>query len=294
MPATRRRQPFLIYAAFALAIILLAGCSAVRIVYNQADTILPWIADDYFDLEAAQRQDFDARLDPLLKWHRREQLPDYIKFLGEMKQRSQRPLTRDDAVWLIEGSKSRFRTLTDKGTPDAVELLATLTPDNIRALEKHFDKVNQKFAREHRLNGTAEERRRARLERTLKRIREWTGALTPAQETRITALNDTIPYTDHLRQQDRQRRQKEFVALLNTRHNKVEFERALRAWFRDWEKGRPPDMHAALNDGYEKRITLYLEVERMLTQQQRTHLQQKLQDYMDDLSALVAQRVAGN
>ena len=276
-----------------LLLLLLAGCSTVRIAYNQADTILSWMAHDSFDLDAAQRQDFNARLDPLLKWHRQEQLPDYVKFLAAMKLRTQRSLTRDDAIWLIEGSKARFRTIAAKGAPDAAELLATLTPENIQALEKHFDKVNQKFAREYKLNGTAEDRRRARLERTLKRIREWTGTLSRAQEERVIALNDTIPYTDHLRHQDRQRRQKEFLAILGTRHNKAEFSRVLHPWLADWEKGRPPEMHAALNDGYEKRIALYLEVERMLMPQQRANVLQKLQDYSDDLSALIAQRVAG-
>ena len=272
---------------------LLSGCSAVRLAYNQADTLLAWMADDYFDLDAAQKQDFDKRLDPLLTWHRHQQLPDYARFLGDVKQRAQREVTRADALWLIEGAKSRYRSSISKGTPAAVEWLATLTPANIKAMEKQFAKVNQKFAHEHKLNGTAEERRRARLERTLKRIREWTGTLTQAQEERITVLNASIPYTDHLRQQDRQRRQKEILALLATRHHKIEFARALSGWLADWEKNRPPEQHAALNDGYDKRIALYLEVERMLTPQQRAHLQEKLQDYIEDLNALAEKRTAG-
>ena len=286
------RSNGLVTVLLAFSFVLLSGCSAVRFVYNQADTILAWLADDYFDLDAAQKQDFDKRFDPLLSWHRHEQLPDYARFLGDMKQRAQREVTREDALWLIEGTKSRYRTSLIKGTPEAVEWLAALTPANIKALEKQFDKVNQKYAREYKLNGTVEERRRARLDRTLKRIREWTGALTHTQEERIAVLNESIPYTDHLRQQDRQRRQKEILALLATRHHKTEFARALSPWLADWEKGRPPELHAALNDGYDKRIALYLEVERMLTPQQRAHVQQKLQGYIDDLNALAAKRVA--
>ena len=269
-----------------LAVAALPGCSAVRVVYNQADTLLSWMADDYFDLDHTQKQDLNTRLAPLLIWHRREQLPEYARYLGEIKQRAQRPVTRDDALWLIEGAKARLRVIASKGTPDAVELLSALTPENIKALERRYDKINQKFAREFQLTGTPEDRRRARMDRTMKRIREWTGTLTHTQEERITALNDAMPYTDHLRQQDRQRRQKELLVLLGMRHPKTEFARALRVWFSDWEKGRPAEMHAALNEGYEKRIALYLEVERMLTPQQRAHVQQKLQSYIDDINAL--------
>lgn len=293
MYAPPLRSNRLVTVLLALSFALLSGCSAVRFVYNQADTVLAWMADDYFELDAAQKKDFARRLDPLLTWHRHEQLPDYARFLGEVKQRAQREVTREDALWLIEGAKSRYRTIAGKGTPDAVELLAVLTAENVKALEKQFDKVNQKFAREHKLNGAAEERRRARLDRTLKRIREWTGTLTHTQEERIAVLNESIPYTDHLRQQDRQRRQKEVLALLATRHPKTEFARALSRWLADWEKDRPPELRAALNDGYDKRIALYLEVERMLTPQQSAHLQQKLQGYIDDLNALATKRVTG-
>lgn len=281
-------------ALLALAIALLAGCSAIRIGYNQADTLLAWRADEYFDFDPAQKQDFNTRIDRLLKWHRHEQLPDYARFLGEIKQRGQRQLTREDALWMVDGVKARFRTIALHGAHDAADLLATLTPDNLRALEKQFDRANQKFAREYKLNGSLDDRKRARLERTLKQIRQWAGALTPAQEERIAQLNNAIPSNDALRHQDRQRRQKEFLALLKLRQNKAEFAPRLRAWLADWEKGRAPEFDKAQTEVIEKRMALYLEVERMLTPQQREHVLGKVQDYIDDLRTLTSQRTAEN
>lgn len=271
---------------------VLSACSAIRIGYEQADHLLAWMADDYFDLDPAQKQDFGGRIGRLLKWHRHEQLPDYVRFLSEAKQRGQRALTRDDAVWLVEGAKTRFRMLAEHGAADAAEMLATLTPDNIRALEKQFGKVNQKYLREYKVNGTPEERKRARLQRTLKQVRDWAGPLTHAQEDRIAALNNAIPNADPLRHQDRLRRQKEFLTLLEQRHDKARFAPQLRVWLANWEHGRAPDYEKALTDIYDKRIALYLEVERMLTPQQRQHWLQKLQGYIDDLQALTAQRVS--
>lgn len=272
------------------AALLAGGCSAIRIGYGQADRLLAWIADDYFDFDASQKQDFHARIDRLLLWHRYEQLPDYARFLGEIKQRGHRQLTRDDAAWMIEGVKSRYRTLARHGIHDAAELLLTLTPENIRALEKQFDKVNQKFVREYKLNGTPAERRHARLERILKQVREWAGALTHAQEERISTLSDAIPNTDALRHQDRQRRQREFIALLKLRTNKAAFTTQLQGWLVDWERGRTPEFDRAQDEATEKRVALYLEVERMLTPQQRDHVLRKLQGYIDDFNALAAKR----
>lgn len=285
---TNLRHHWHCVAWLTLCFALLSGCSAIRIGYNQADTILAWMADDYFDFDTAQKQDFNTRINRLLKWHRHEQLPDYAKFLTEIKRRGQRPLSHDDAMWIVDGVKARFRAIARHGAPDAAELLATLTPDNMRALEKQFDKVNQKFVREYKLNGTPEDRKQARLERTLKQMRQWAGTLTQAQEERITHLNQAIPSTDALRHLDRQRRQNEFVTLLKSRHSKAEFTPQLQAWLVDWEKGRTAESNRALNDATEKRVALYLEVERMLTPQQREHVLRKLQDYIDDLHALTA------
>ncbi len=294
MSFSRLRRHGLRALVLALSLALLSACSAIRIGYNQADTILAWMADDYFDFDAAQKQDFNTRIDRLLKWHRQEQLPDYARFLTQIKQRGQKQVSRDDAAWMVEGAKARFRAIAQHGAPDAAELLATLTPDNIRALEKQFAKTNQKFAREYKLNGTPDDRKRARLERTLKQVREWAGTLTHAQEERITALNDAIPSTDVMRHQDRQRRQQEFLALLKLRHDKSAFVPQLQAWLTDWEKGRALSFEKAQADAFDKRVALYLEVERMLTPQQREHVLHKLQEYIDDIHALTAKRATTN
>lgn len=273
---------------FALSLVLFAGCSAIRVGYNQADTLLAWMADDYFDLDATQEQDFRARIDRLLKWHRAEQLPDYARLLAEIRQRGQQPMTREDAAWIVESAKARFRMIAIHGAPEAADMLATLTPDNLRALETQYDKINQKFVREYKLNGTLEERKRARLERTLKQVRDWAGPLTHAQEERIAALNNAIPNADHLRHQDRMRRQKEFMALLGQRQNKTAFAPQVRTWLVDWDKGRSAEFEKLQTEIYDKRVSLYLEVDRMLTPQQREHVLRKLQGYIDDLRLLAA------
>lgn len=294
MPIRTLRQRWIRILLLALVLSLLSACSAIRIGYNQADTLLAWMADDYFDFDTAQKQDFHARIDRLLKWHREQQLPDYARFLTDIRKRGQHRLTATDAEWIVDGVKARFRTIARYGAPDAAEMLATLTPDNIRALEKQYDKVNQKFVREYKLKGSIEDQKRARLERTLKQIRDWTGPLTHTQEERIKALNEAIPSTDAMRHLDRQRRQKEFLALLQLRHNKAEFAPQLQTWLTDWEKGRAPAFDKAQHEATEKRISLYLEVERMLTPHQREHVLHKLQDYIDDINALAARRAPNN
>ena len=277
-----------------VALTLLAGCSAIQLGYSQADILLAWTANSYFDLNAEQKRDFDRRIDKLLAWHRREQLPEYVHFFSAIKERTQRPVTRDDAVWVFEGFKERFRTVVRHGADDAVEMLATLNADNIHALEQEWIEANRKFVREYHIDDTPQERHQARLKRTLKTIRDWTGSLTHEQEERIATLARAIPDSDPLRHQDRVRRQKEFRALLELRHNKTDFASRLRDWMPNWEQGRTPEYEKTFEEAYEKRIALYVDLARLLTPQQRAHVQNKLQNYINDMKALSAKHTASN
>jgi hypothetical protein len=258
----------------------------IRIGYDQADSIAAWKADEYFDFDSSQKTDFRSRFERLHAWHRQEQLPDYAQFLSEVKLRVQQPVTREDAVWLVEGVKARYHLFAAHASRDAAEMLATLNPDNIHALKHQWERDNRRFVREHRLEGNSEERRRSAVEHALKQIREWVGHLTPEQEERITALHAEIPLLQHLRHQDRMRRQREFLQLLEMRADMREFETKLRHWLVHWDQGRSPEYARLQAEAYEKRIAFYLTINRMLTPRQRTALLDRLQNYIDDFQRL--------
>jgi hypothetical protein len=258
----------------------------LRFGYDQADSIAAWKADEYFDFDASQKNEFRLRFERLHAWHRREQLPDYAQFLAAVKHRAQQPVTREDAVWLIEGVKARYHTFATRGSRDAAEVLATLSADNIRALKHQWERDNRRFVREHRLEGNSEERRHAALEHALKQIREWTGSLTLEQEEHISALQAEIPLVQHLRHQDRLRRQREFLQLLELRGDKRDFETKLRHWLIHWDQGRAAEYARLQAETYEKRVAFYLAIERMLIPRQRTAVLDRLQNYIDDFQRL--------
>jgi len=285
---THPPSPFALHRFVLLLLLaaLIAGCSALRLGYRQADIILAWRADDYFDLDAQQKHELDRRLDRLLHWHRYEQLPEYAAFLGTAVRKAQPGLKREDVAWFVDGFKARYRIIVDRGAADAADLLATLAPEQIVALQKRYDKVNQKFASENELDGSVEKRKRARLKKTLRRIEDWAGSLTREQEQKIAALLDPIPLIEHLRHADRIRRQQEFLQLLRLRASNREFQPRLQAWLRDWEHGRAPEYEQLSGEVYEKRIQFYLAVDRLLTPGQRQTALDRLQEYADDCKAL--------
>ncbi len=272
--------------AFVLAALLLSGCSAIRLGYGQADTIAVWMADEYFDLDARQKQEFLARFERLHEWHRYEQLPEYVSFLNATKKRLQGDPGREDVLWFIEGLKARYRLIASRAAGDAADILATLAPAQLDALQRQLDKDNRKFVRKYQLEDGIEDQKEARANRNLKQITDWAGSLTRAQEQKITAMLDGLPLIDSLRLEDRRRRQREFLQLLELRGDKSEFTASLRHWLLDWEQGRSPQYDRLLARWWERRVAFYLAVYRLLTPAQRAIALHRLQDYIEDFQSL--------
>ncbi|HSQ04949.1 MAG TPA: DUF6279 family lipoprotein [Burkholderiales bacterium] len=270
------------------ALLGLAGCmSMVGFGYSQADHIAAWKADHYFDLDANQKEEFRRRFARFHAWHRRDQLPDYASFLASGRHRIERGLTPADVDWFAEGLRSRYRRMVRYATADAADLLATLTPAQIDNLEKQWQNDNRKFAGEHKLDGTPEERKRARARRTLSQIKDWTGSLSDTQEARIVALSNEWPDTEQARYDDRLRRQREFFQLLRGRRgDRQQFAARLTQWLSDWETGRDPEYQRASDAAWRKRTELYVVLARMLTPEQRTSVVRRLQNHIDEFRRL--------
>ncbi len=281
----------------ALLLSVAAGCSMVRLGYGQLDTLAGWRVQDYFDLDPAQRDSFNQRFARLHAWHRSEQLPDYARFLAETRARAGRGLQAEDILWLVDGVKARYGAIAARAAPDAAELLAGLTPAQVDHLRRELDQANRKFLRENRSNESAENRRLAQNRRALSQLRDWVGTLSAEQERRITELLRDVPLTDRLRHEDRLRRQREFLALLEIRGgDRKVFAARLRDWLVNWERDRPPALAHAFEDSWRKRAGFHAAVDAMLTPAQRAHLLRRLQNYSEDFIALAGegQAVAKN
>ena len=272
----------------ALLAILIAGCSALRVGYPQADVILGWRANTYFDLDADQRREFSTRLDRLLAWHRHDQLPEYASFLTTAIGKAEHGLKHEDVAWFMEGFRSRYRTIVNRGAADAADIMATLSPEQIANLQKQLEKDNRKFVSAHDIEDGVEKRKRSRLKRTINQIEDWTGNLTREQEQKVAALLDPIPLIEHLRHQDRMRRQHEFVELLKTRRAQPDFTARLQQWLLAWEQDRAAVYARLSEEVIDRRIQFFIGVEKLLTREQRQHALARLQKFSDDCKALSA------
>jgi hypothetical protein len=268
-----------------LALLVLGGCSAIRTVYNQAEHVVAWRADDYFDLTDEQKRAFRSTFSRLHAWHRTTQLQGYAGLLEAMDRRLTRGPATQDVAWAVDGVKSQSRQLVQHSYPDAAAFLATLTDPQITVARRQFDRDNRKFAKEHGVGSPAAEQKRLRAKRDLETIEHWSGPLDAQQRSRFIALSEAQPLDAASRHQDRLRRQREFVALLEQRHDS-RFAERLRDWLLDWNASRPADLDARLDEFDQAHARMLLTAYGELRPDQQRKVRERLRGYIDAMRDL--------
>src|SRR5262245_48641745 len=77
------------------AVALVAGCSSVRLGYNNADTLLVHAFDSYLDLSGPQQQMVRESTRKLVAWHRSTQLHGYADLIESAGKRVEGRVTAE-------------------------------------------------------------------------------------------------------------------------------------------------------------------------------------------------------
>lgn len=264
-----------------LVLSLLAGCSAVRLAYDNADLYLRWKIGSYIDVEGAESDELDERIDAFLDWHRTHALPKYARLADDAARRITRGLTRQDLVWGYDSIMAQARESLYAGTERLAPLLERLTPDQLKYMERGIAEDNRKFAREH-LRGSERERRERRAARIVERVEDWVGKLSKVQVDRIGQFSERAPLGAEMRERDRRRLQADVMAILRER----EGGKRLAERIAQWQVGRDPAFTAANDALQQEFFTLVLDLERTLTPDQRSRATGQLRRYAHDMRVL--------
>jgi hypothetical protein len=268
-----------------LLVVLLAGCSTVRLVYDNAETYLRWRAALYLDVDGALADELDERIAAFMAWHRAHELPKYAQLTEEATRRFDRKLQPADLVWgydsIMTQARESLRTAAVQGAP----LLDRLTSQQIQHLERRLTEDNRRFQREN-LRGSERERRRRRTERNVERLEDWVGRLSQQQLDRVAQYSERAPLLEEFRDRDHKRIQAEFLAIVRAR----EARKRLPELAVNWDRGRDPAYLAALEAARKEYFAMALDIDRSLTAQQRARAAGELRRYADDFRTLARAR----
>ncbi|WP_332672648.1 DUF6279 family lipoprotein [Aromatoleum sp.] len=287
---SHRPTVLLLISALCCVVLVATGCSMPTLAYRNAPTLISWRAGSYFDLDPAQRAEFEQRLERVHAWHRREELPRVIATLREARRRTDGEVSLADAKWLVGAVEDHYRKAAARTVDESADLIPTLRPEQFATLERKLADVDEEFVEEW-IDASPEEIRDARIERATKRAEEWLGRLDPAQRTWLRSRLDEIPIDYRAARADRLRRQAEFLALLRgdatatrTRMDSTAVVAPLKRWVVDWDHGRSPGELARVARLIRDYSALYVELINGATQEQRDHLRGQVDAYIDALS----------
>ena len=268
--------------------IVVAGCAAMKLGYNNADTLALLQLNSYVDLTPDQEYTVKERVNALVAWHRTTQLRDYVAFLDSARAKLGGQVTTADVMEFNQQLNARMLTAGDKAAPDIAHLALTLTPEQIDGAAKKVaneaTKARREFVRAEK-NAGAE-----RVKKYAERSESWFGKLTDEQKEIIGKSLASRPNEGTWWIDERERRQREFIALLRKMHAERPTEEVATRWVRAYFKqlGTSPDPERrARAESYRRgSAELIAQLINHATPEQRVMLDKKLNDYAQDFKSL--------
>jgi Asp-tRNA(Asn)/Glu-tRNA(Gln) amidotransferase A subunit family amidase len=263
---------------------LLAGCSN-NFVYNQLDWLIPWYVDDYVDLSRDQKKLLKQELEPLLSWHRGEELGRYIELIDRVEADLRDSLEAANiAAWLDEAVDAWSR-IEERMLPLAFavgdELTEAQMQEFIDTLWRRQADLEEEF-----LPRSDEEYLAENYQNFEDNLRDFLGRLTPAQEQTLRDAAAGMIRFDGVWLAERRAWLEQLQGLLQARQ--PGWGEAVRAALRAQQQNHSADYLQAYEHNQGVINGAVAAVLNQRTEQQSRHLQQELDDLRRDLRKLIA------
>jgi hypothetical protein len=278
----------------AAAAIAVSACSLTRLAYNNftalysnAAPMLTWMVDDYVDISGDQKDWVRDRLMRALAWHRRQELPEYRRFLERVATRFEGSFTAQEVSESYGEMRGHYQKAVEHLLPDVADFLLQLDGAQLAQLERKFASDNRKMVKDS-TRGSVAERQEERAKKLFVHIEEWTGDLTDVQRELVEAsLRSTAELTSE-RLADRRYRQLEMLALLRSGPSKEQVVAALHRLLVDTSGWRRPEYQEQLRLRDRQLFEMVASLSATLSPSQREHLVRRLRGYIRDISTLTA------
>lgn len=272
-------------------LLALAGCSAVRLGYNNGPTLAYWWLDGYLDFDGSQADRVRAGLDDWFAWHRRTQLPEYATAIAALGARAAGPVSAEQVCAWTDEWRQRLDRATERILPAAARLLPDVTPAQWDRLAR---RQAEKLAENRAEFAPADpvERRQGQLRRAVERAETMYGTLEAPQRRLLASLLAESPFDADRWLADREARNADLLRTLKslqagplTPPQRID---GLRALSQRLQRSPDPVVREAQRRAGEFNCRAAAELHNSTNPRQREHLRQRLASWEEDLRALAA------
>jgi len=274
-----------------LAIVLLfcSGCSKVTIGYNNADWYLRYKINNYTSFNTLQKEQIHQEVDIYMRWHRKNALPEYTRFLQDLYDVVQpdRRVYAEDVTRIKGESYGLYRKTMAPFILPAAHLLSTLDNRQIAELEKSLAEMNRE-QKEEALSGSDRANLEKRAERTVDFVEGLVGSMSGEQEDKIREMSLQLPFATTYFIEHREANQAGLIALLNGHAGEDEIAAFLWQWLYAPETTRTPLQQNVIRSYESATDAMTARIYELLTDRQKDRLRKKIMSYIGDFQGLSA------
>jgi predicted RNA-binding protein YlxR (DUF448 family) len=280
---------------FMLVIMMLSitSCST-KLTYNNLDWIVSWYIDDYVKLTDTQENEFDKKLETLLLWHRKTELKNYITQIKTIQIDLNKGITPSNIENYFKSVTRFLEVALVKAEPDIVKLAYSLSDKQAGSFLVEFEQQNidkiEKFEEE-----SKEKRSEKRFEKFEEQVTSFVGKLNTQQKKLLDEGNNQL--LSSFQERIKFRRQwadtirGAYVirarSLGDTDKKKKGFELALKQSILESNSLRSVKYSNILDHNQRVRVNTLYQIITSLDEQQLKHLNEKLNETIEDLEALL-------
>ncbi|MEO7391113.1 MAG: DUF6279 family lipoprotein [Ramlibacter sp.] len=271
----------------------LAGCSAVKLGYNNLDDIAYWWLDSYVDFSDEQSTRVREDLTRLHAWHRAQELPPLIGVLRDMEQLAPGDVTSAQACAVVQKVRERLSAAADRAEPAAVTMAMGLTPEQLLHLQRKHEKNDAEF-RKQWIRPPPGEQKEKRFDQFLERSEMLYGKLEEVQRAAIRQVVEQSAFDPGQALAERRRRQQDILQTLKKLTASplamVDARTLMRGLFERAQEPADPEarryQQALIDQGCRNMSTLH----NSTTPAQRESAVRRLRAYQQDLRDLMARQ----
>ena len=271
---------------------LLAGCSALRLGYNQADTFVYFWVDRYVDFDDAQSEKAKDAIAAWFAWNRRTQLADYSELLKKAETEILGDATPERACAWWAAIRTRLDRAAEQTVPAVADIAMTLTPAQLENIEKRYAKTNKEW-REGFMQSEPSVRLAESAKRAVSRYETLYGSLDGFQKERIERWTAESPFDPNRAFEERRRRQQEALQALQRASKESDpalAQQHIRGWLKRFDPS-PNEAYRQLTERIMKHnCRVFTDLHNSMSADQRQTAAKRIKGWAADVRALAAER----
>ena len=261
-----------------------SGCTT-KLAYDFLDWGLYWELRDYVKFNRDQRFRVKDEISQLIDWHRSEELPQYADQLEKLSKELKSGITVGQLEEFSNNLRDSWQRIVIKTLPAAVDIISNLNDEQVNdffemLIEKEGDDAKKI---EKGTNARTLKKREAYVS---KKIVDVIGKLNEDQKSLIAQWALSMKPTQELSLAQAIQWRTRMQTVLAERHNEQQMEDNLMVLFANPEQLRSASYRRVIEKNKRLIMQLLFDLNRTLTNQQRSKLIKKLQSYINDFRDL--------